>query len=91
MWQKLSYPAMSFGYFPYTEFWHGLPLVIPSHHVKYKCFMTAASIDSSLQMSISAKAVGMANTFKLPSQYKTCSPAPFLQLILSRFKSGSLL
>jgi hypothetical protein len=40
----------------------------------------AATVDSSLQLSISASAVGTASPFKLPSQQKTCCPVPLLQL-----------
>jgi hypothetical protein len=43
----------------------------PSHLVKYKSFMPAASVDRSLQLSISAETVHNANHLKLPAHYQT--------------------
>ncbi len=57
----------------------------------YKCFMPAACVDSSLQLSISAKTVWTASHFKLPSQYKTSTSTPLLHLSLARCQSGSLI
>ncbi len=44
------------------------------HHIIW--ITNAAKVDSSVHLSISAHAVGMANLCKLPSQCKTCYPAP---------------
>jgi hypothetical protein len=46
-----------------------------------------AVVDSSLQLRIFAKTLGTASPFKLPSQCKTCSPAPLLKLIWARQQS----
>jgi hypothetical protein len=40
-----------------------------SHHVKYKCFMTAACADRSLQLSISAEIMRIGSHFNLSSEY----------------------
>ncbi len=61
----------------------------PSHHVKYKCFMPAACVDSSLQLSISAETIHPGSHFKLLSEYKTW--IPILHLSMARYQSGSLL
>jgi hypothetical protein len=49
--------------------------------------MQAATVDSSLQVSIYGKTLSMVS----PSQYKTCSLSPLLQISGSRFKYGSML
>ncbi len=49
----------------------------PLHHVEHKYFI---SVDSSLQPSISDKAMATTSPSKLPSQLKSCSSTPFLQL-----------
>ncbi len=48
----------------------------------------AAVVDSSLQLNIFAQTRGMESPFKLPSQCKTCSTAPFLKLIWARWQLG---
>ncbi len=60
---------------------------------QYTCFISAAIIDNSLQLTISAKAVGIASLqacFTVQN-YETCTPTPALQLSWSRCRSGSLL
>jgi hypothetical protein len=47
-----------------------------SHHVKYKCFMPAARVDSSLKLSFSAKNLHMASQFKLAYQSTKNEPPP---------------
>ncbi len=72
--QKFSYLAMAVPLQNTEfclEFCHGWPLVIPSHQVKYKCFMPAACVDSSLQLSIAAETIHTASHFKPLSEYKT--------------------
>jgi hypothetical protein len=51
----------------------------------------AAAVDSSLQLSIFAQTLVMTSPFKLPSQCKTCSHAPFLKLTWERSHQGSTL
>ncbi len=41
-----------------------------------------------LELSIFAQTLGMASPFKLPSQCKTCSPAPFLNLTWAIWQLG---
>jgi hypothetical protein len=77
MLQKCSYLAMTFCYSPEHRV---LARVLPwlaigdfhhiTHHVKYKCFMPDACVDSSLQLSISAETIHTASHFK-PSEYQT--------------------
>ena len=76
MYQKFSYLAMAHsaplqntGF--WLEFCHGWPLEIYLNYVKYKCFMPAACVDRSLQLSISAEIIQTASHFKLRSEYKT--------------------
>jgi len=54
----------------------------PWHHEKFKCFMPAACVDNSLQLSISAETIQTASHFKLLSA---------LHLSMARCQSGSLL
>jgi hypothetical protein len=62
-----------------------------SHHVKYKCFMPAACVDSSLQLSISAETIHTESHFKLLSEYKTWIPAAILHHSIARCQSGSMI
>jgi hypothetical protein len=61
--------------------WHGIG---NKHHKMYRT--KAAVVDSSLQLSIFAQTLGTASPFKLSSQSKTGSPAPFLKLIWARWQ-----
>jgi hypothetical protein len=90
-WQWHSAPLKN------TEFWlefcHGWPLVISFTSYKYKCFMPAACVDSSLQLDISAETndylfalpysvaetIHTASHFKLPScSVQNMNPRPSL-------------
>jgi hypothetical protein len=70
----------TFGSSSNTEFWlefcHCWPLVVPLHHVKNKCFITAACVDINFQLSIPAKSVCMASHVKLPVQNMNFRPSP---------------
>jgi hypothetical protein len=52
----------------------------PSHQMN----TNAAAVDSSLQLSISAQAVGMASLLSFHYSAKHAPPAPFLKLIWAR-------
>jgi hypothetical protein len=52
--------------------------------------MTAACVDSILQLGISAEAIHTASHFKPLSEYKTRIPVPLFQS-MTRCQSGSLL
>ncbi len=82
---KSSCLALSYGCSPYHRVltW---PAIGNFHHIKWNT--NAAAVDSSLQLSIFAQAVGMARPFKLPLQCKTCSFPPFFKLIWERWQSG---
>jgi Na+/glutamate symporter len=66
--QKFSYLAMAFGCSPFV-------ISITARKVQ-TLFDNSYSCQYSLQLNISATAVDTARPFNLPSQYKTCSPAP---------------
>jgi hypothetical protein len=80
--------------------WHSAPLKytefclkwrFPWHHVKCKCFRSAACVDSSLQLGISAETIPTDSYFKLPSEYTTWILPLFFTSAWARCQLGSLL
>jgi hypothetical protein len=65
--------------------------VISITSCKVQILYASAIVDSSLQLSISANALGTASSFRLPSEQNIFLPAPLLQLSWLRCQSKSLL
>ncbi len=70
MLQKFSYSHWHSAFLHSQEFVAMLTIVDFLYHKKYKYFIKAAIVDSSLQLRISAK-LWCGKPFKLPKQYKT--------------------
>jgi hypothetical protein len=57
----------------------------------YVYITNAAAVHSSLQLSISAQALGMASPFKLPSQVENMLPCTFPQANLGKMTTRAVL